>query len=71
MLYKNNVYIMFKLLPYNYQLSKSIVHEIKLFKNIIGDMAVINNFPYSDRYFNTDWRFEIFRRGKPMGTILV
>ena len=39
------------LLPCNYQLSKSIVHEIKF-----GDSCHvnINNLPYSDRYFNTD-----------------
>ena len=22
--------------------------------------------PYSDRYFNTDWQFEMFKRGKQM-----
>ena len=24
----------------------------------------------SDRYFNTDWQFEMFKRGKPMDMIL-
>ena len=33
--------------PCNYQLSKSIVHEIKF-----GGIAVM--LPYSDRYFNTN-----------------
>ena len=31
----------------------------------------INNLLYSDRYFNTDWQFEMFKRGKPMNMILV
>ena len=53
-----------KNLPCNYQLSKSIVHEIKF-----GDNK--NNLPYSDRYFNTDWQFEMFKRGKPLDMILV
>ena len=54
--------------PCNYQLSKIIVHEIKF-----GDSCHvnINNLPYSDRYFNTNWQFEMFKRGKPMGMILV
>ena len=26
--------------------------------------SLINNLPYSDRYFNTDWQFEMFKRGK-------
>ena len=43
------------LLPCNNQLSKSIVHDIKCCHvNII-------NVPYSDRYFNTDWQFEILK----------
>ena len=56
----NNVYLQ----PCNYQLSKSIVHEIKF-----GE--IINNLPYNDRYFNTDWQFEMFKRGKSMDMILV
>ena len=24
-----------------------------------------------DRYFNTDWQFEMFKRGKPMDMVLV
>ena len=46
------------LLPCNYQLSKSIVHEIK-FGDITGysSHVKLNNLPYSDRYFNTDWQF--------------
>ena len=48
----------------NYQLSKSIVHEIRFGDNI-------NNLPYSDRYFRTDWQFEMFKRGNPMDMILV
>ena len=31
----------------------------------------MNNLPYSDRYFNTDWQFEMLKRGKPMDMILV
>ena len=31
----------------------------------------INNLPYSDKYFNTDWHFEMFKKGKPMDMILV
>ena len=31
----------------------------------------INNLPDSDMFFNTDWQFEIFKRGKPMDMILV
>ena len=27
--------------------------------------------PYSDRYSNTDWQFEVFKRGKPMDMIFV
>ena len=53
------------LLPCNYQLSKSIVHEIKL------SCKYINNLPYSDRYFNTDRQIEMFNRGKPMDMVLV
>ena len=43
--------------PREYQLSKRIVHEIKF-----GDIAVmyLSNFPYSDRYLNTDWQIEMF-----------
>ena len=54
------------LLPCNYQLSKNIVHEIKCGDNI-------NNFAIccSDRYFSTDWQFEMFKRGNPMDMILV
>ena len=59
-----------RLQPRNYQLSKIIVHEIKF-----GDIAVmnvnINHLPYSDMYFNTDWQFEIIKRGKPMDMLLV
>ena len=51
------------ILPCNYQLSKSIAHEIK-----IGD---INNLAYSDRYFNTNRQIEMFKRGKSMDMILV
>ena len=57
------------LLPCNHQLSKSIVHEIKF-----GDYSCrgnINYLPYSDRYFDTDWQFEMFKRRKPMDMILV
>ena len=32
--------------------------------------AKINNLPYSDRYFNTGWQFEMLKRGKPMDMIL-
>ena len=50
--------------PCNYQLSKSIVHEI-----IFGDgcQVNINNLPYSDRYFNTNWQLAMFKRGKANG----
>ena len=51
-------FIAFCLIPCNYQLSKSIVHEIKCCH------VNINSLPYSDRYFNTDWQFEMFKRGK-------
>ena len=27
----------------------------------------INNLWYSDRYYNTDWQFEIFKRVKDIG----
>ena len=56
------------LLLCNYQLSTCIVHKIKF-----GDKAVnkINNLPYSDRYFNSDWQFEMFKRGKQMDMKLV
>ena len=27
----------------------------------------INNLWYSDRYYNTDWQFEMFKRGKDNG----
>ena len=53
------VFIFLKLQLCNYQVSKSIVHEIKF-----GDI-------YSDRYFNTDWQFEMFKRVKPMDMIHV
>ena len=33
--------------------------------------ANLNNLPYSDRYFNTEWQFDMFKRGKPIGMILV
>ena len=48
---------LFKLQPGKYQLSKSIVHEIKF-----GDSCHenINNLPYSDRYFNLDRQIEMF-----------
>ena len=46
--------------PCNYQLSKSIVHEIKFGENI-------NNLPQSDRYFNTDRHIEMLKRGKANG----
>ena len=31
----------------------------------------INNLPYSDRYFDTDCQFEMFKRGMPMDMVLV
>ena len=46
--------------PCEYQLSKSIVHEIKF-----GDRSVM--LIYSDRYCNTDKQFEMFKRGKTNG----
>ena len=52
-----------ELRPCNCQLSKSIVHEI------FGDIAVMKI--YSERYFDTDWQFEMFKRGKPMDMILL
>ena len=52
------------LLPCNYQLGKSIVNGYSCHVNI-------DNLPYSDRYFNTDWQLEMFKRGKPMDMILV
>ena len=45
--------------PRNYQLRNNIVHEITF-----GD---INNLLYSDRYFNTNWQFEMLKRGKANG----
>ena len=30
----------------------------------------MNNFQYSDRYFNTDWQFEVFKEAKAMDMIL-
>ena len=54
-----------RILPCNYQLSISIVHEIK-FGDIDSCHVIINNLPYSDRYFDTDWQFEMLKRGKPM-----
>ena len=52
------------LLPCNYQLSESIVHKSEL-----GDISVV--LIYSDRYFNTDWQFEMVKRAKPVDMILV
>ena len=30
-------------------------------------MKIKNNFQYSDRYFNTDWQLELFKRRKDNG----
>ena len=30
----------------------------------------MNNLKYSDRHFNTDWQFEIFKEAKTMDMIL-
>ena len=57
------------ILPCNYQLSKSIVHEIKFDDNSCH--VNIKKLPYSGRYFNTDWQFEMFKRGRPMDMVLV
>ena len=46
--------------PYNYQVSKEVVHKIKF-----GAVAVMQI--YSDRYFNTDWQYEMSKRGKDNG----
>ena len=48
-----------------YQVSKEVVQKLEL-----GDVAVmqfINNLQYRDRYFNTDWQFEMFNRCKDNG----
>ena len=49
-------------------LAKSRFTKSKL---VIKNHVNVNNLPYSDRYFNTDWQFEMFKRGKPMDMILV
>ena len=35
------------------------------------EMHDTTNLPYNDRYSNTDWQFEMLKRGKPMDMILV
>ena len=42
--------------PCNYQLSKSIVHEIGWYSCLVN----INNLPFCDMYFNTDRQIEMF-----------
>ena len=49
--------------PRKYQLSKSIVHEIK-FGESYSCHVNIKNLLYSDMYFSTDCQFEMFKRGK-------
>ena len=47
--------------PCNYQVNKFVVHAIEF--EVIAVMQ-IKHFVVSDRYFNTDWQFEMFKRGK-------
>ena len=51
----------------HYQVSKKVVHEIKF-----GDSCYENlNYLWcSDRYFNTDWQFEMFKISKTMNMVL-
>ena len=33
-------------------------------------MQILNNLPYSDRYFSTDWYLEVFKEAKTTHVIL-
>ena len=48
-------------LYYNYQVSEMVVREIEF-----ADIACHANIN-SDKYSNTDWQFEMFKRGKDNG----
>ena len=48
--------------PRNYQFSKEFVYELDL--RAVAVMQIINNLQYSDMHFNTDWQFEMIKRGK-------
>ena len=47
------------------------VSRFELSFTVLFLLLNINNLPYSDRCFNTDWPFETFKREKPMDMILV